>query len=95
MKKQKHPFAKNYPYLLYWVTVWGGYMQIGNTEYTRNDNDFLALVDDNDLVYEGELEETIDETLRKAEKYLRKVFAPDNFDEETIADLEEEGKNRD
>lgn len=70
-------------------------MKIGNTEYTQTDESFFTLVDDNDMVYEGDAEDTIDETFRKAEKYLRKVVAPEQFDEEIIAALEAEYENRD
>jgi hypothetical protein len=67
----------------------------GNTEYTQDNESFLTLIDDNDIVYEGDAEDTIDETLRKAEKYLRKVVAPEQFDDEIIATLEEDDKNQD
>lgn len=94
MKKKKQPFASQYPYLAYWVKEWG-FMKIGNTEYTQDNESFLTLIDDNDIVYEGDMEDSIDETLKKAEKYLRKVVAPEQFDEEIIEALEEDYKNRD
>ena len=91
--KKKRTFAYQYPYLAYWIADWG-YMQIGN-DYDFPDGSFLMLLDEGGTCYEGDQEDTLDETFAKAEKFLREVDFPERFDKETIEALEEEYKNRD
>ena len=88
--KKKKTFAYQYPYLNYWIEDWGT-LQIGN-DY---DCSFLMLFDEGGTCYEGDQEDTLDETFAKAEKFLREVDFPERFDKETIEALEEAYKNRD
>ena len=89
MKKQT--FATQYPYLAYWINEWG-YIKMGN-DYDFPYGNFLMLIDQGGVCYEGDKEETFEQAFEKAEKYLHEV--EDRFDKETIAALEAEYKNRD
>lgn len=44
MKNPNTPFATQYPYLAYWINEWG-YIKMGNSEYTQDENAFLILMD--------------------------------------------------
>ena len=88
--KKKRTFVYQYPYLNYWIEDWGT-LQIGN----GYDCSFLMLLDEGGTCYEGDQEDTLDETFAKAEKFLREVDFPERFDKETIEALEEEYENRD
>ena len=88
--KKKQPFVTQYPYLAHWIANWG-YMQIGLNE----DSSSLMLIDEEDMIYEEVIDETIDRALKKADKYIKKFVAPDHIDDETMAALEEDTKNSD
>jgi hypothetical protein len=88
MKKASKSFSKQYPYLAYWIEEWGQ-IQITNGK----EDSWLILIEEDNICYEDAGSKSIDEAFKKAEKHIRKVEAPDNFDSETIDILEENYKN--
>jgi hypothetical protein len=84
MKKQRKAL-EDYPYLTYWIEVWGE-MQTTTSEYGQSR---LTLLDEGGTCYEDEGSETFAEALEKAERYLREVES-ERFAPETIEALEGE-----
>ena len=89
--KKKQTFATQYPYLNYWIEDWGD-METTNGDWNRPR---IRLIDMGGTCYEDYDAKSHEEALEKAEKYLREVEFPERMDKETIAELEEEYKNRD
>lgn len=69
-------------------------MKIGN-DYDFPYFNFLQLIDQGGVCYEGDKEDSFEAMFEKAEKHIREKEAPDRFDKKTRAALEEQYKNRD
>jgi len=66
-------FEKNYPYLATWAATQGR-IEIG---YEYETNSILRIIDEGGMVWEDEESNTIDEALKRGEKYLKTDLAKD------------------
>ncbi len=60
-------FSKEYPYVSSWIST-TGWIEIGQDEYSSS---MLRIINEGGIVWEDTESNTIEESLKRAEKYLK------------------------
>jgi len=60
-------FSKEYPYVSSWINT-TGWIEIGQDEYSSS---MLRIINEGGIVWEDTESNTIEESLKRAEKYLK------------------------
>lgn len=67
-------FEKNYPYISSWIST-SGWIEVGADE---NSSSMLRILDEGGMIWEDRKSKTVNETLKRAENYLKNQL-PEEF----------------
>ncbi|MCU0328745.1 MAG: hypothetical protein MUE53_07120 [Chitinophagales bacterium] len=81
----KKTFSKLYPYLGWWLDN-QGYMQLGY-DGDAYESAILWLIDEGGEIYRDEESTSIDEALKKAEKFVREEEIPERFGQKVADEI--------